>query len=73
MVNNYDRIYTEIKKEAKCSAPEHHIDSDALVNLVMEIVDIEDQNQIKNVVRIKQRIEGMILTTATDQMMREEL
>ncbi len=73
MVNNYDRIYTEIKKEAQCSAPEHHIDSDALVNLVMEIVDIEDQNQIKNVVRIKQRIEGMILTTATDQMMREEL
>ena len=73
MVNNYDRIYTEIKKEAQCSAPEHHIDSDALVNLVMEIVDIEDQNQIKNVARIKQRIEGMILTTATDQMMREEL
>ena len=73
MVNNYDRIYTEIKKEAQCSAPEHHIDSDALVKLVMEIVDIEDQNQIKNVARIKQRIEGMILTTATDQMMREEL
>ena len=73
MVNNYDRIYTEIKKEAQCSAPEHHIDSDVLVNLVMEIVDIEDQNQIKNVARIKQRIEGMILTTATDQIMREEL
>ena len=73
MVNNYDRIYTEIKKEAQLSAPEHNIDSDALVNLVMEIVDLEDQNQIKNVARIKQHIEGMILTTAPDQMMREEL
>ncbi len=73
MVNNYDRIYAEIKKEARCSAPEHNIDSDALVNLVMEIVDLEDQNFIKNVAHIRQRIEEMILTTAMNQMTREEL
>ena len=73
MVNNYDRIYTEIKKEAQCSAPEHHIDSDALVNLVMEIVDLEDQHYVKNVPHIRQRIEEMIFTTAMNQMMREEL
>lgn len=73
MVNNYDRIYAEIKKEAQDSAPEHNIDSAALVDLVMEIVDLEDQHHTKNVTRIKQRIEEMILTTAMDQMRREEM
>ena len=70
MVNNYDRILTEIKKEAQRSAPEHNIDPDALVSLAMEIVDLEDQNRIKNIARIKQRIEGLILTTAMNQMLR---
>ena len=72
MVSNYDRILAEIKKEAQRSAPEHNIDPDALVDLTMEIVDLEDQHRIKNVARIKQRIEELILTTATSQMSREE-
>ncbi len=73
MVNNYDRIYAEIEKEALRSSQEQNIDSDVLVRLVMEIVNLEDQHHTKNVSRIKQRIEQMILTTARDQMMREGL
>ena len=72
MVSNYDRILTEIKKEAQRSAPEHNIDADTLVELVMEIVDLEDQHRIKNIARINQRIEELILTTAMSQMPREE-
>ena len=72
MVNNYDRILTEIKKEAQRSAPEHNINPDLLVNLVMEIVDLEDQHRISHIARIKQRIEELILTTAMSQMTREE-
>ena len=72
MVSNYDRILAEIKKEAQRSAPEHYIDADTLVSLAMEIVDLEDRNRIKNIARIQQRIEDLILTTAINQMPREE-
>ncbi len=72
MVNNYDRILTEIKKEAQRSAPEHNIDQDTLVDLAMKIVDLEDQHRIKPIAHIQQRIEEMILTTARNQITREE-
>ena len=72
MVSNYDRILTEIKEEAQRSAPEHNIHPDALVGLAMEIVDLEDQHRIKNIARINQRIEDLILTTAMNQILREE-
>ena len=72
MVSNYDWILTEIKKEAQRSAPEHNINPNALVGLAMEIVDLEDQHHIKNIARINQRIEDLILATAMNQMQREE-
>ena len=72
MVSNYDRILTEIKKEAQRSAPEYNIDPDALVDLAMKIVDLEDRHRIKNIARINQRIEDLIHTTAMNQMSREE-
>ena len=72
MVSNYDRILTEIKKEAQRSAPEHDIDPHELVDLAMDIVDIEDQHRIKSVARINQRIEELIRTIAIDQMKRED-
>lgn len=62
MVNNYDRIYAEIKKEAERSAPDS-IESDTLVNLVMEIVNLEDQHRVKPT-RINQLIEDKIVTFA---------
>ena len=72
MVSNYDRIYTEINKEAQRFAPEHNIDPDVLVELAMEIVDLEDQHRIKSIARIRQRIEELIHNTAVNQMKREE-
>lgn len=72
MVSNYDRIYTEISKEAQRFALEHNIDPNVLFELAMEIVDLEDQNRIRNVARIKQRIEELIHNTAVNQMKREE-
>ena len=72
MVSNYARIFTEITKEAQRLAPESDIDPEALVTLAMEIVDLEDRHRIKSTPRINQRIEEMILTTAINQMPREE-
>ena len=72
MVNNYDRIYTEINKEAQRFAPEHNIDPDMLVELAMEIVDLEDRHRIKPIAHIRQRIEELIHNTAVNQMKREE-
>ena len=71
MVGNYDRIYSEIKKEAQRLAPDHDIDADTLVFLVMEIVDLESRHCIKNI-RINQLIEDKILSTAMSRMMPEE-
>ena len=67
MVSNYDRILAEITKEAQQLAPEHGIDSEVLVTLAMEVVDLEDQHRIKST-NIKQRIEDKIFTTAVSQM-----
>lgn len=67
MVSNYDRILSEITKEAQQLAPEYGVDPEALVTLAMEIVDLEDQHRIKSI-NIKQRIEDKIFTTAVSQM-----
>ena len=72
MVNNYDRIYAEIKSEAERLATEHNIDSDTLVALAMEIVDLEDQDRIKHIHNIKQRIDEKILANAVRQVRNEE-
>lgn len=72
MVSNYDRILAEITKEAQRLAPVDNVDPVALVTLAMEIVDLEDQHRIKNIHRIRQRIEDKILATAVDQMTTEE-
>lgn len=71
MVSNYDRIYAEIKKEAQDLATQHNIDPDVLVGLAMEVVNLEDQHRIKNVARIRQRVEELIHTTAINQMERK--
>ena len=42
MVNNYERIFEEIKSEAERLATENDIDSNALISLAMEIVDLEE-------------------------------
>ena len=67
MVSNYDRIFAEITKESVELAPDHGVDPQALVNLVLEIVDLEDQHRTKSI-RIKQLIEDRIHATAVSQM-----
>lgn len=60
MVSNFERIFEEIGREAKLIAPKHELDPDALVDLIMSIVDSEDQNRVKPVARIHQKVKGMI-------------
>lgn len=62
MVNNYDRIFSEITKEAEHVAS-GNIDSEILVNLTMEIVDLEDRHRIKPT-RINQLVEDRIIASA---------
>ena len=48
----------------KLLAPEHGFKPDTLVKLIMDIVDTEDQNRIKTVARINQKVKGMIQDVA---------
>lgn len=68
-MNNYDRIFSEITREAKRLAPDN-VDPDVLVNLAMEIVNLEDQHRVKHT-NIIQRIEDKIIMS-TNQISIEE-
>lgn len=68
MVNNYDRIFAEITREAERLAP-GNVNSSALVDLAMEIVDLEDQHRIKPG-RINQLIEDKIITSTNQTILR---
>ena len=60
MVSNFDRILVEIRREADLIAPNHGLQPESVVELVMGIVDLEDQNRIRPVTRITQKVRGMI-------------
>lgn len=64
MVSNFERILGEIRREANLVAPAHGLAPDAVVDLIMNIVDIEDRNRIKAEPRINQRVRGMIQDVA---------
>lgn len=66
-LNNYDRLYREIRQAADLHARSLSIDPAELVELVMRIVDLEDQNRIKAVARIRQQVENMIETAAASR------
>ena len=66
MVSNYDRIYKEIVKRARAAAGETGVDPDALVTLVMEIVDLEDQHRIRHI-NINQLFQEKIQAAALNQ------
>ena len=59
MVNNYDRIYSEIEKHAVRIAPKG-VSPDLFVELVMEVVDLED----RKVARINQQVESRVRAMA---------
>ena len=60
MVSNFERILGEIRREANLIAPVHGLEPEAVVELIMKIVDIEDRHRIKSESRIHQRVKGMI-------------
>ena len=60
MVSNFQRILDELRKESHLIARSYGLEPEALVTLIMEIVDLEDKNRVSAVARINQRIKGMI-------------
>ena len=63
MVSNFDRIYKEITSESARVAKEHDVDADALTELVMEIVNIEDQNVARKL-NVLQQVTNLIKNAA---------
>ena len=72
MVSNFDRIFAAIKREAKTVASDRGLDTDALVEILMAIVDTEDQYLRKTLPRINQIVEDKIYDTAVAQMNKED-
>ncbi len=60
MVSNFERIFAEIRKEAKRVAPDYQLKPATAVQLIMEAVDLEDGHRVRAEARINQRIKGMI-------------
>ena len=60
MVSNFERIFAEIRKEAKRVAPDYQLKPETAVKLIMEAVDLEDGHRVRAESRINQRIKGMI-------------
>ena len=71
MVNNSDRIKTEIKKQANQIALENNIDPGLLSDLTMQIVDLVDDHSRKRNHRINQAIEDKLTTVARNIQVRE--
>lgn len=65
MVSNFQRILTEIRREANLVAPSHGFEPEPVVELIMNIVDMEDRHRIRAEPRINQKVKGMIQDVAT--------
>ena len=72
MVSNFERILGEIRREANLVAPAHGLQPEAVVELIMNIVDIEDRHRIKSESRIHQRVKGMIQDVTVVQSTQED-
>ena len=64
MVSNIDRIVEEIRREASLIAPKYKLESDRLVELIMEIVNTEDQHRIRAVSGVHQKAKNLIQDVA---------
>ena len=60
MVSNFERIFHEISKEGNRIAGTYGLEPEAVVRLIMDIVDLEDRNRVKGVAGINQQVKGMI-------------
>ena len=64
MVSNFERILGEIRKGAHQIARDYGLEPEAVVKLIMGIVDMEDKNRVKAVAGINQKVKGMIENAA---------
>lgn len=71
MVTNFERILGEIRREANLVAPNHGLEPEAVVELIMNIVDLEDRHRIKTEPRIHQKVKGMIQDVAVAKSPKE--
>ena len=62
-MNNIDRMVQEVKRFAVGPASDGPVPED-LVKMLMRIVDLEDQNELKAVAAINKRVEDIVRTVA---------
>ena len=72
MVSNFERLLDEIRKESHRVARTYGLEPEAIVKLIMDIVDLEDRNRVRAEARINQRIRGMIESAARAGGSRED-
>ena len=60
MVSNFERIFDEIKIGAHQIARNYGLEPEAVVKLIMNIVNLEDENRVKAVAGIDQKVRAMI-------------
>ena len=72
MVSNFERIFDEIRKEANHIAGTYGLEPEAVVKLIMDIVDLEDRNRVRAVAGINQQVKGMIQNAARADGARED-
>ena len=72
MVSNFERILGEIRKGAHQIARDYGLEPEAVVKLIMDIVDQEDRNRVKAVAGIDQKVRGMIENAARAGNPRED-
>ena len=72
MVSNFERILEEIRQEANVIGSGHKLAPEAVVKLIMGIVDLEDRHRIRTEARINQKVKGMIQDVALASGSEEE-
>ena len=72
MVSNFERIFDEIRKEANRIADTYGLEPEAVVKLIMDIVDLEDRSRVKAVAGINQQVKGMIQNATRADRARED-
>lgn len=72
MVSNLKRLFDEIGKEANRIAGTYGLEPEAVVKLIMDIVDLEDRNRVRAVAGINQQVKGMIQNATRADGARED-
>ena len=67
MISNYDRIYKEIRIEARQASEDLDVDPEVLERLTMEIVELEDRHRLSHIHDINKQVRAKIEATAVAQ------